>query len=504
MKIFPPHLIDFYKSGHPFQYPPGTELVYSNFTPRSARLFGHDLSIGANVNGYGFDGKVVFFGLQGVMQWLLIDLWNRCFFQLPENYVANRYQRRMDKALGPGAVTVNHIRELHRLGYLPLHIKALPEGSRVNMRVPLFTIRNTLPEFFWLTNYVETMLSAECWKSTTTATIAYQYRRLLEHFAQKTGAPREFIDWQGHDFSMRGQSGVHDAAQSGSGHLLPFTGTDTVPALDYLEDYYDAENEFIGGSVPATEHSVMCMGGQETEIETFRRLLKTYPSGVVSIVSDTWDFFNVITNIAAELKWEIESRKPDALGLAKVVFRPDSGDPVKIVCGDPDAPEGRPQYKGAVQCLWEVFGGTVNSRGYRELNPRVGLIYGDSITLHRAEAILARLERSRFASSNIVFGIGSYTYQHVTRDTFGHAIKATLGIVDGVERELFKDPATDSGTKKSAKGWLRVEKINDDFYLFDQQTKEREEGGMLSTVFLDGVLHNKQTLAEIRARLLGG
>lgn len=284
---------------------------------------------------------------------------------------------------------------------------------------------------------------------------------------------------QGHDFSSRGMSGVYDAAQSGVGHLTSFIGTDSVASIDYAEEYYNATG-VVGVSVPATEHSVMCMGTEDSELETFKRLIcELYPSGVVSIVSDTWDFWRVITEFTVALKSEILARQPNALGLAKLVFRPDSGDPVKIICGDPDAEVGSPAYKGAVECLWEVFGGTTTDQGYKVLNERVGLIYGDSITLDRAQRILEGLEAKGFASNNLVFGIGSFTYNYLTRDTFGFAVKATWGQVNGVGRELFKDPITDSGVKKSAKGLLRIEGSLNGFTLFDEQTAEQEQGGAL-------------------------
>lgn len=494
MKIFPLHAADFYKTGHIRQYPDGTEFVYDNFTPRTDKL----ASMLPD-----FDHRIVFFGLQGLIQWLLIDLWNAEFFNQQKDVVVDKFARRMNRALGDGAVATEHIEALHDLGYLPLSIKALPEGSRVNMRVPVFTIINTDKRFGWLVGYMEDMLSAGCWKSITTATTAYEYRRLLIEFATVTGSPLDFVPWQGHDFSMRGMSGIHDAAQSGAGHLLSFFGTDTILAIDYLEDYYGAMDDFIGGSVPATEHSVMCMGGQGDEIETFRRLIQDlYPSGVVSIVSDTWDFWKVINEYAVQLKDVIDARSPDANGLAKVVFRPDSGDPVKIICGDPQAEKGSPAYKGAVECLWDGFGGVINDAGFRMLNPRVGLIYGDSITLDRAQKILLRLCEKGYASSNIVFGIGSYTYQHVTRDTFGHAMKATWGVVNGIPRELFKDPITDDGAKRSAKGLLRVEEDENGFVLFDRQTEDQEEAGCLIEVFNNGIPFNFQSLSDIRNRLI--
>jgi len=484
--------IDFYKADHRRQYPEGTEYVYSNLTPRSSRL--------APVLD-GFDDRVVFVGLQGYIKRILIDAWDTHFFQQPKEKVIAKYKRRMDQALGEGAVPVDHMEALHDLGYLPIRIKALPEGSRVNIKVPMFTMINTKPEFFWLTNYLETSISAEVWKMCTTASIAYEYKQLLTKYAVKTGAPLDFVPVQGHDFSFRGMSGIDDAAQSGMGHLTSFIGTDTVAAIDYAEDYYNAEG-VIGVSVPATEHSVMCMGTQDGEIETFRRLVEDlYPSGVVSIVSDTWDFWQVISEFALELKDTILARQENALGLAKVVFRPDSGDPVKVICGDPDAQPGSPAFKGAVECLWEIFGGDMTEEGFKSLNQRVGVIYGDSITLERAQAILEGLAAKGFASNNIVFGVGSYTYQYLTRDNFGFALKATWGQVNGEAREIFKDPITDNGEKKSARGFLRVEETENGFELFDQQTAEQEQQGALEVVFEDGALVVDQSLGEIRARL---
>lgn len=499
MRLNPLNQCDVYKYGHIFQYPKGTEVVYSNLTARSARL--------APVLPQYFDNKVVFLGLQGFIKEILMETWQTNFFDLPKDVVLRKYKRRVDGVLGPDAITINHIAALHDLGYLPIRISALPEGSRVNIKTPMLTIENTHPDFFWLVNYLETVLSNSLWKPSTTATIAYEYRKCLTNWAEKTGSPIEFVDVQAHDFSARGMSGPEDAARSGLGHLTSFVGTDTVSAIDYAEDYYnaDAEKELIGCSVPATEHSVMCMGGNEEEIETFRRLIEDqYPTGIVSIVSDTWDFWKVITEYTVILKDKIMTRQPNAIGLNKVVFRPDSGDPVKILVGDPDAPAGTPANKGAVQCLWDIFGGTETATGHKLLDQHVGLIYGDSITLERAEAILSGLAAKGFASANVVFGVGSFTYNYLTRDTFGFAVKATYGVVNGEGRELFKDPITDSGTKKSAKGLLRVEEVDGQFVLYDQQSEEEVLRGLLQPVYVDGTLLTEVSLAEIRERVKAG
>lgn len=485
MKTNPLMLIDFYKADHRRQYPEGTELVYSNFTPRKPRV--------ANEN-------LVFFGLQYFVKEYLVRQWNEGFFSLPKEQVVADYKRRMDNALGKDSIPIGHIAELHDLGYLPLIVKGLPEGTIVTPKIPVVTVYNTHPQFFWLTNYLESLMSAILWKPSTSATTAFQYRKTFERYARETvgGSELDFVFWQGHDFSFRGMSGIEDACISAAGHLLSFFGTDTVPAIDFHEQYYnaDSDKELIGGSVPATEHSVMCMGTQDNEIGTFRRLIsELYPNGIVSIVSDTWDFWQVITEYLPLLKEQILARD------GKVVIRPDSGDPVKIIVGDPDAAPGSPEFKGAIECLWETFGGTETEQGYKLLDSHIGLIYGDSITLERQEAILGGLKAKGFASFNVVLGIGSYTYEYVTRDTYGFAMKATYGEVNGEPRNIFKAPKTDDGTKKSAKGLLRVTSEDGRLVLKDECSWEEEKEGMLQTVFENGKVVNETTLSAIRERI---
>lgn len=476
-------LTDGYKVDHRRQYPTNTTLVYSNWTPRKSRIEG--------IN------HVVFFGLQYFLKKYVITDFQRDFFDRPKAEVVAKYARRINNYLGENQVGTAHIEALHDLGYVPMVIKALPEGALVPIKVPMFTMYNTLPEFFWLTNYFETLLSAVIWMPCNSATIAHQYRKVLNRFAAETSSIPEFVDWQGHDFSMRGMAGIEAATISAAGHLLSFTGTDTIPAIEFLEEYYnaDSDKELIGGSVAATEHSVMCMGTVEGEFETFQRLImEVYPKGIVSIVSDTWNLWQVLVEYLPRLKNEITARN------GKVVVRPDSGDPVDILCGNPNG-KTEEERKGVVQLLWDVFGGTVNAKGYKELIPQIGAIYGDSITVERATRICERLKASGFASTNVVLGIGSYTYQYNTRDTFGFAMKATYGEVNGEGRAIFKDPITDDGTKKSAKGLMRIDRVNQEYVLTDQATWEAEKGGELKEVFRDGKLLKDYTLAEVRANL---
>lgn len=501
---FAPLLLDAYKLSHPDQFPPGTEYVYSNTTPRKSRIKGVD--------------EVVVFGLQYFIKEYLINQWGE-WFSLPKEEAISVMKRVTDRFLGEDSVKIARYEELHDLGYLPVLIKALPEGMKCPIGVPFMTIINTDNKFYWVTNMLETLTQTVIWQGITSATIAHQYRKLLNKHADASG-DLGFVDFQGHDFSMRGMSSVETAALSAAAHLLSFKGTDTVPSLTFLEEYYNAnlDNEFIGCSVPATEHAVMCTYGDMDERETFRHLIQdVYPNGIVSIVSDTWDLWRVLNEYMPSLKDVIMKRD------GKLVVRPDSGDPVDITCGVKDFVTRDGKYyvpswdnhngdynereinaniaKGVVELLWDEFGGTINEKGYKVLDPHVGCIYGDSITLDRAQQICERLEAKGFASTNIVFGIGSFTYQYNTRDTFSIACKATWAQVNGETRELFKDPVTDDGTKKSAKGLLQVVRENGRLHLKDQATPDEESSGELIPVFQDGVLLKEYSLQEIRERL---
>ena len=552
-------LTDGYKTGHHQQYPKGTTKVYSNFTPRS--------------NKYAPKGcdHIVSFGQQMIMK-QINDAFENEFFSKPKDEVCGEMKRELSMYLNTD-YDVSHFEALHDLGYLPIQVKAIQEGTLVPIKVPVLTIVNTHPDFFWVTNYLETIISNLLWKPMTSATIAHQYRKVLTEWQEKTAAEQAwFIDWQGHDFSMRGMDSVDAVISSGLGHLTSFSGTDSLPTIYGARKYY-GETGFVGGSVNATEHSVMCAGSKDDEIGTFKRLIETYPTRNLSIVSDTWDLWIVITKYLPELKEEILARD------GKVVIRPDSGDPVDIICGTPTMDSGytgddldtwkeyvaetlddqfksnldaedphseetelftfqgkrykvtyrpdlnrhdktyyyvdnygdtvssckfveletEPYHKGVIELLWDIFGGTINEQGYKVLDSHIGAIYGDSITIERANEICKRLEAKGFASTNIVLGVGSFTYQFNTRDTFGFAMKATYVEVDGEGREIFKDPITDDGTKKSATGLLKVTKEDGTLVLHDKQTSD--EGGELEIIYENGKFFNETTLTEIRDRL---
>jgi nicotinamide phosphoribosyltransferase len=491
-------LADFYKISHRAQYPEGTQIVYSTWIPRTSRINGVY--------------KVVAFGTQAFIKKYLIDYFGENFFSQKKEEVVADYKRVISATLGDQNPDASHIEALHDLGYLPLLIKAVPEGTRVPLRVPTVTIENTDPRFFWLTNYIETLFSCENWLAATSATQAFEYRRLLEYFANETGGDLMVTQFQGHDFSMRGMACLEAAQLSGAGHLLSFSGTDTIPAIGFLEQFYnaDVEKELVGTSIPATEHSVMCAGGENDEEATYRRLIcDVYPKGFLSIVSDTWDFWHTMDTIVPNLKEQILHRD------GKIVIRPDSGDPVKIICGDPTSDDWRAK-KGAIEMLWDTFGGTVNEKGFKVLDPHIGCIYGDAITLQRCFQICTLLKMKGFASTNVVFGIGSFTFQYCTRDTFGWALKSTSVTINGEEKAIFKDPKTDNGVKKSLKGRCVVipdyatgnHQVIDGLHIGNNCTLVddtgkcfSEENNLLQPVFLNGELFRDESLAEIRERL---
>lgn len=475
---------DFYKIGHINQYPKGIKKVYVNWTPRSSRVEGQN--------------KVVYFGGQYLIKQILMKEWQLTFFGQPLNHIIQDYKDFIAATLGDKNPRTDHIVALHRLGYLPIKIYSVPEGESVPLRVPMMVIVNTDDRFFWLPNFLETIISNILWKPCTSATTAQRYRALFMKYARLAGETDfGFVDWQGHDFSMRGMSGREDAILSGMGHLTSFSGTDTIPAIFAAKEFYNAEYS-IGGSVPATEHSVMCAGGCENEQETFRRLIEdVYPNGIVSVVSDTWDLWKVLTQIVPNLKDKILARD------GKVVIRPDSGDPVKIMVGDPDYSKPDNVRQGVLRLLAKAVGTTKGSGRYPLLN-KMGAIYGDSITLERAEQILhGMVINIQLSPYNMVFGIGSFTYEYTTRDTFGFAMKATaIEDASGKTVAIFKKPVTDDGMKNSLKGIPAVFKTVDGSYsVVETDRPELLDACDFQKVFEDGRLLVDEKFSSIRERV---
>lgn len=471
-------LCDFYKISHREQYPEGSQFIYSTLTPRSNKLAPHI-------------DRVVSFGFQAFIIKYLINYFNHNFFAKPKEQVVTEYVEFVKRTLNIEN-DGSHIAQLHDLGYLPLRIKAIEEGKSIAIKVPVLTIENTHPDFFWLTNYVETLLNVCLWQPMTSASIARVYRLTLQKYADETCDNRNHIAFQSHDFSMRGMSSLESAETSGAGHLTAFLGTDTIPAISFV-DYYYGSTGLIGTSIPASEHSVMSSHGID-ELPTFRYLMAKFPNSMLSIVADTTDFWHNISVNLPILKDEIMARPPHA----RLVIRPDSGDAIEIICGNPNA-ETEVEQKGLVQALWDTFGGTINSKGYKVLDPHIGVIYGDGVNFEKMVNILEGLKANGFAASNIVFGVGSRTYQSNTRDTLGFAVKATSIIINGNEKAIFKNPKTDDGLKKSQRGRVKVTSL--DSYVDGLNAQDDFSDDLLQVIFENGKLHNATDFDRIRANI---
>jgi nicotinamide phosphoribosyltransferase len=518
---------DSYKVSHKAMEVDQTQLIYSNFTPRSSKYF-EDMYPN-------FDKKVVFFGLQYFILKELVHNWQEHFFSRDHDEVMSQIEEIFLPYIGMSGDKLKHFSDLHKLGYLPLHVKALDEGTLVPVGMPVLTVQNTHPDHSWLTNYIESVLSAEMWKPITIATSAREFAKIRNKYYDLTVSDHTFKGFAIHDFSYRGHSSHDSAAICGAAALLYSIGTDNVPGLVLARTIYGADNQ-VAFSVAASEHSVTTLGinffatqvladpeliklaeqlkaklkeiGAEDEYEqalgelvTLHRLLtKVYPTGVLSYVADSYDFWRVLLVLLPLLKPYILARTE-----GKLVIRPDSGDPVDIVVGEsrhgadakvnPDSPE----WKGAIEVLAEVFGTTTNDKGYKELIPQIGLIYGDGITMKRAIGIYDGLMAKGYAASNVVLGVGSYSFAGGTRDSLGMAIKATAAMVDDQSVALYKAPKTDDGTKKSAKGFIVINRDNKgDLVMKDQVEYMEESQGELRTVFLNGMTPYLQQFDEIR------
>lgn len=502
IKYNPLLCLDFYKTAHAEQYPKGLTKMVSYYTPRMSRLVDTD--------------KVAMFGLQAFIQEYLVDAFDENFFDKPYPKVLEEYKRVLGATIGTSGVGEERIEKLYNLGYLPLQIRAVPEGTRTNIKVPQIEISNTHPDFVWLVNTIETMLSCTMWHTQVSAEVGYRYRQIVNEYAERTcevGTTKARLLG---DFSMRGQESVESATKSSAAFCLSFLNTATVPAILWLEQNYDcncAENAVAYGAL-STEHSVMCSNFaiDGDEVTQIRRLLsETYPHQNFSMVSDSYDYWNLVDNILPQIKDEIMAHD------GCISIRGDSGNPVEVVTQ-------------TVFKLWDIFGGTINSKGYKVLDPHVKAIYGDSITPQRCEMVYRILERNGFAVSNVSLGVGSFSmqclqvmeefapngngsevtvenYYPYTRDTFGIAVKATYAEdANGTPVMIFKNPKTDSGHfKKSQRGCCRVYKTNDGYAYEDGLTwAEAQEGNELQTVFQNGKFIKRFTLNEVRQNLHGG
>jgi nicotinamide phosphoribosyltransferase len=465
-------MTDVYKLGHMRMYKPGTTKVYSYLCARSTKK----------------EEKALFFGLQPYIKQLEKGI-------SKEN--AEEFFSYYTEILGaqPPQDIVQKINNLVKLGYIPLEIKAVPEGTYLDNKNVLVTVTNTHPEFYWVVGFFESLL-LKVWNTTSVATLSHKFKRIVTEFTKETSDSDFLLPFLVHDFGYRGVSSEQTAELSGAAHLVNFAGTDTVPAVKFLKQNYNATG-LVGASVPASEHSIHCSFGptEQDELDYVNNMLDLNPTGIVSVVSDAYDYFRMLTVTLPKVKDRILSRQ------GKYVVRPDSGDPMKILCGDDSAPIGSVENKGTFRILEEIFGATINSKGYKELNPNVGVIYGDGMYFDRYKSILEKMKEMGYANTNLVIGIGGLLLQQHNRDDLGFAFKATYAEINGQATELFKDPATDPG-KKSHKGLLQLLKDASGKYItIDQVSWDEEQNySLLETVFKDGKVVKEYTLQEIRDR----
>lgn len=487
-------LEDFYKICHKNMYPKNMSKLYSIWVPRSNKYFEKNT-------------EVIWFGLQAFIKKYLIENFNDNFFNRDLNKVLEEYKTYIGNTFQANPET-EHFEKLHKLGYLPIEIKALEEGTKVPYKIPCMTIENTHEEFAWLTNFLESIISCSLWSPTTCATLAYEYRKIIESYIKKTSDNFKWRSVGCGDFSYRGMSSNESALSASAGFLTSFTKTSTIPVLPYLNKYYKADvtKEILGNWSASVEHSCttsnFAIDGNEEEFFV-KMCTEIYPSGNFSFVCDSYDYFNFINRILPKYKEIILSRN------GCINIRPDSGDPEKVICGDSSSLDELERI-GTIESLWNTFGGSVNSKGFRVLDSHIKIVYGDSITLERCESICKRLMVMGYSVENVIFGVGSYSMQYLTRDTQGWALKATYAVVDGKEIEIYKDPKTDSDSiKKSLRGKVVVIK-NDDGQLnvidrlCNNEYIEHSKENMLQTVFKNGKILRETSLKEIRSKIYSG
>lgn len=483
--INPMLLIDFYKAVHAEMLPTKITKSVSYFTPRMSRVR--------------MWNKVVMFGLQGFVKTYLIDYFNERFFERPIDEVVSEYERIMDASLGKGVYGLQKIKDLHALGYLPIEIWALPEGTKVPMHVPMFCITNTHDDFAWLPQALESLISAEAWHPMLAATVGATYRDIVNKFYDETCDDSVSRNKALGSFDFRGEECTDSAIKAAAGWCLSFVNTATVPVIPYLEKLYncDCTKGPVAFGSPSTEHAVMCSNYavDGDEVTLLKRLLtEIYPDTSFSAVLDSYDYWNVIDNVLPQIKPEIMAHN------GCMLMRGDSGDCIEVVTK-------------TVFKLWDEFGGTINSKGYKVLDPHVKAIYGDSITIQRCERIYEILKDNGFAASNVALGVGSFSFQCVeedgilkpfTRDTFSSCIKATYCEIDHKPYPIFKNPK-EGGFKKSQKGCCLVYKNdNGELCYKDEYTWEEASCNSkqeLKTIFRNSELLIDDSLANIRNRL---
>jgi nicotinamide phosphoribosyltransferase len=449
--------VDSYKVSMKWQYPAGTTGVYSYIESRGGRY-----------------DSTVFFGLQAFIKEYLLDPITQSDIDIADE-ILTAHGEPFNRA-GWQYILDNHA------GYLPVVIRAVPEGTAVPVKQVLATIENTDPQCFWLTTWLETALLRAVWYGTTVATQSYTIKQVILDYLERTGDPTT-IDFKLHDFGARGVSSMESAGIGGAAHLVNFMGTDTITGVLFAREYYNAG--IAGFSIPAAEHSTITSWGRDGEVNAYRNILDHFakPGSILAVVSDSYDIYN-----AASKLWGEELRQQVIDSGATVVIRPDSGDPVEV-------------NRRLVEILGEKFGYTTNAKGFKVLN-NIRLIQGDGINELTVRSILGAFMAMGWSADNIAFGMGGALLQIVDRDTQQFAMKASSACINGEWVDVYKDPIGDSG-KRSKKGRVTLWTNGTGEYVSSvDMPKQWSDYGWkeaLVPVFWNGNLHKDYTFDEVRA-----
>lgn len=449
---------DSYKQSHFLQYPPEARVISAYVEARPG----------------GLADRVLFLGLQPY----LIDYLARpvALADIEEAEAICAAHGVPFNRAGWEAVVSDHG------GYLPLEIRALPEGTIVPTGVPLVQVENTDPRMPWLTTFVETALLRAIWYPTTVGTLSWQCRQIIRAGLEKTSEDADGqLPFKLHDFGARGVSSAESAALGGMAHLVNFMGTDTMEALLAARRFYGAE--MAGFSIPAAEHSTMTSWGYDREEAAYRNMLDAFDGEgrLVAVVSDSYDLDAAVRDIwAGSLRDKVLNRK------GTVVIRPDSGDPIETPVR-------------TVKALWEAFGGTVNAKGYRVLDPHVRVIQGDGMTIDSIAVLIDRIVEEGFAIDNIAFGMGAGMLQKVNRDTLRFAMKANaMRDAGGLWHDVFKNPATDPG--KASKAGRQAVVLQNGVLVPARRDDLAGREDLLVPVWRNGEMLVRHTFEEVKAR----
>ncbi|WP_458404317.1 nicotinate phosphoribosyltransferase [Methanobrevibacter sp.] len=455
-------LTDSYKVTHHYFYPEGTEKIYSYLESR----------VGAEFN------KTVFYGLQYILKKYLEG-------SVVSQEKIDEADRLISSHIGEDIFNKSgweYILDKHE-GRLPIEIRAVSEGTPVDVGNVLMTVENTDKKSYWLVNYLESLL-LQVWYPSTVATLSAEVRKLANFYLEVTGSAKDNLDFMLHDFGYRGATSTESSMLCGSAHLLSFAGTDTIPALTVPQNYYN-DSDLYGFSVQATEHSVMTSLGPEGEFDQVLNVIDNAKNGILSMVIDSYNYRNFLTEAGSE-----GSRMNSAINRFlsiegnKVVFRPDSGEPVSTTID-------------CLNILEEGFGSYLTDEGYKVFDSNIGLLWGDGLNYQKIRDILFAMKSNGWAAQNIIFGMGGGLHSSVNRDTQRNAFKCSAQLREGTWFDIFKNPLDSS--KKSKTGRFKLIK---DGKSFKTVAIDDEGEDLLQTVFKDGELVVEDTFGDIKKRAL--